>query len=444
MNYPTWTLEGLGSGWVIGLIAIFHVFISHFAVGAGLFLPITEYFARKNNRQDVLDFLHHHTRFFLILTAVFGVSSGVGIWFSISLVQPEATASLIRTFVFAWGMEWVVFLVEVVSLIFYYYGWDRMQPEIHQKIGWIYAVTAFLSLVIINGILTFMLTPGSWVETRSFWDGIFNPTYLPSLFLRALVALSLAGLWGIYQSSKLDRESPLRTWLLRYSSRWLIPSYLIAGVVLFWYVQMIPGVSLDAMTLGISTAGAGNLSILTRVTMLVALLTVTIALLVLFGPFLNPTDFSRSKAVWLLVAGFIVTGCAEWSREVLRKPFAIRGFMYSNGLFVGDVERKLHQPFLEQAPWARLHTDLGAAMYRTQCSSCHTLHGYRALSGYLVDRDAESIYNFLLMLQKGDENPYRDIMPPVLGADEDLKALAAYLEKEARSLASETVSVQTE
>lgn len=430
MNYPTWTLEWLGSGWVIGLIAITHVFISHFAVGAGLFLPVTEYFARKHKRQDVLDFLHHHTRFFLILTAVFGASTGVGIWFSISLVQPEATASLIRTFVFAWGMEWVVFLVEVASLVFYYYGWDRMKPELHQRIGWIYAVTAFMSLVIINGILTFMLTPGTWIETRSFWGGFFNPTYAPSLILRALVCLSLAGLWGIYQASKLDREAPLRTWLLRYSSRWLIPSYLIAGFVMFWYVNMIPEVSLNAMTQGISTAGAGNLSVLTRVAMLVGLLTVTIALLVLFGPYLNPTDFSKSKAAWLLVAGFIVTGCAEWSREVLRKPYAIRGFMYSNGLFAHDVSRKMGQPFLEQAPWAKHHPNLGMAMFKTQCSSCHTLHGYRALSGYLKGRDAESIYIFLETLQKGNENPYREIMPPVLGTPDDLKALAAYLESE--------------
>lgn len=438
MNYPSWTIDGLGSGWVIGLIAITHVFISHFAVGAGLFLPVTEYFARKHGRQDVLDFLRHHTRFFLILTAVFGASSGVGIWFSISLVQPAATASLIRTFVFAWGIEWMVFLVEVVSLIFYYYGWEKMKPELHQKIGWIYAITAIGSLFVINGILTFMLTPGSWLETRSFWGGFFNPTYAPSLILRILVCLALAGLWGIFQASRMDRENPLRTWLLRYSSRWLIPSYLVAGFVMFWYIEMVPAESLDAMTEGISGAGAGNLSILTRVAMLVGLMTVTIALMVLFGPYLNPTDFSTSKAVWLLVAGFVVTGAAEWSREVLRKPFAIRGFMYSNGLYYQDVEDKLKRPFLDHAPWAKLHPDVGTAMFKTQCASCHTLHGYRALSGFLKDRDEESIYLFLTMLQQGEENPYRFIMPPVLGTEDDLKALAAYLAREIEPGESET------
>jgi cytochrome bd-type quinol oxidase subunit 1 len=439
MNYPYWTIDGLGSGWIIGLIAITHVFISHFAVGAGIYLPVTEYFARKHGRQDVLDFLHHHTRFFLILTAVFGASTGVGIWFSISLVQPAATASLIRTFVFAWAMEWMVFLVEVASLVFYYYGWDKMKAEVHQKIGWIYAVTAFMSLFIINGILTFMLTPGSWLETRSFWGGFFNPTYFPSLFLRIMVTLALAGLWGIFQASRLDRENPLRTWLLRYSSRWLMPSYLLAGFFMFWYVQMIPEESLNAMIGGISGAGAGNLSILTRIAMLVGLLTVTIALMVLFGPYLNPTDFSAKKALWLLVAGFIVTGAAEWSREVLRKPFAIRGFMYSNGLLAQDVGQKLKQPFYEHAPWARLESDTGAAMFRAQCSSCHTLNGYRALTGYLTGRDEESIYNFLTMLQKGEENPYRFIMPPVLGAEEDLKALAAFLARQVQN-GAETAS----
>ena len=42
MNYPFWDIPHLGSGWVIGLIAIFHVMISQFAVGGGLYLPMAE------------------------------------------------------------------------------------------------------------------------------------------------------------------------------------------------------------------------------------------------------------------------------------------------------------------------------------------------------------------------------------------------------------------
>ena len=42
MNYPFWDIPYLGSGWVIGLIAIFHVMISQFAVGGGFYLPLAE------------------------------------------------------------------------------------------------------------------------------------------------------------------------------------------------------------------------------------------------------------------------------------------------------------------------------------------------------------------------------------------------------------------
>ena len=42
MNYPFWDIPHIGSGWVIGMIAIYHVMISQFAVGGGLFLPMAE------------------------------------------------------------------------------------------------------------------------------------------------------------------------------------------------------------------------------------------------------------------------------------------------------------------------------------------------------------------------------------------------------------------
>ena len=50
MNYPFWDIPYLGSGWVIGIIAIFHVMISQFAVGGGLYLPLAERKALREGR----------------------------------------------------------------------------------------------------------------------------------------------------------------------------------------------------------------------------------------------------------------------------------------------------------------------------------------------------------------------------------------------------------
>ena len=118
MNYPFWNVPHIGSGWVIGLIAIFHIMISHFAVGGGLYLPLAERKARREGRQDWLAILQGHSKFFLVLTGVFGAVSGVGIWFSIGLANPEATSTLIHNFVFGWAIEWVFFMVELSTALY--------------------------------------------------------------------------------------------------------------------------------------------------------------------------------------------------------------------------------------------------------------------------------------------------------------------------------------
>ena len=46
---------------------------------------------------------------FIITTAI-GAMTGVGIWFSVSLVSPTSIVSLIRVFYWAWFMEWIVFV----------------------------------------------------------------------------------------------------------------------------------------------------------------------------------------------------------------------------------------------------------------------------------------------------------------------------------------------
>src|ERR1035437_5506535 len=86
MNYPFWEIPILGSGWVIGIIAIFHMMIALFAVGGGLYLPMAERKAMQmpegQLRADWLNQLAGFSKFFLVLTAVFGTISGVGIWFA--------------------------------------------------------------------------------------------------------------------------------------------------------------------------------------------------------------------------------------------------------------------------------------------------------------------------------------------------------------------------
>ena len=120
MNYPVWGLPA--PGLLVAAVAILHVFISHFAVGGGLFLVLAEAKARRERDDALLGFVRALSRGFILLTLVLGALTGVGIWFTIALVQPQATSALVTTFVWAWAIEWTFFPTEIAPPMVYYYG----------------------------------------------------------------------------------------------------------------------------------------------------------------------------------------------------------------------------------------------------------------------------------------------------------------------------------
>jgi cytochrome d ubiquinol oxidase subunit I len=446
MNYPFWEIPYLGSGWVIGIIAIFHMMIALFAVGGGLYLPMAERKAMRmpegQLRADWLKQLASHSKFFLILTGVFGTISGVGIWFAIGLTHPEATSTLIHNFVFGWAMEWVFFIVELSTIAVYYYTWDRIDPKLHLTVGWVYAFASAFTLIIINGILTFMLTPGdTWLavagtghEASKFWYAFYNPTYWPSLFLRACVCCSLAGIWALITASRIDgdKQPELKTSLVQWSVKWLVPSFVATPFLLIWYLWMVPASQQALLTLGIDTIGSGTFSIITRIALLIIVTSATIVGVAYFLAYRNPIDFNLSHAMAVLLLALIATGAGEYSREMLRKPYVISSWMYSNGVRVPYVSRINQEGYLAHSEWtwngSTTSYSRGEAIFRGECGSCHTLSGYRPLRTLLAGRDRANIGSFIAMLHEyKPDSPYRRFMPPMVGTKQDVDDLTGYL-----------------
>jgi cytochrome bd-type quinol oxidase subunit 1 len=447
MNYPFWNIPNLGSGWVIGIIAIFHVMISQFAVGGGLFLPVAEWKAMRMGDKKVANAwskqLASHSRFFLQVTGIYGTVSGVGIWFAIGLTHPEATSTLIHNFVFGWAIEWVFFLIELTTITVYYYTWDRIDPKLHLAVGWVYAASSFCTLFIINGILTFMLTPGStWLavagtgnEASKFWNAFFNPTFWPSLLLRCCVCASLAAIWALVTSSRIDgdKDPALKSSLVQWSVKWLVPSFVATPFLLMWYLFMVPESQRALLTLGIDTINAGTFSTVTRMSLIIIITSATIIGVAYFLAYRNPTDFNLSHAMAILLLALMATGAGEYSREMLRKPYVIGHWMYSNGVRVSYVNRFNAQGYIANTNWiwndaVNSSYSRGEAIFRGECGSCHTLDGYRPLRKLLDGRDAPGIRNFVVMLHENKpDSPYRRFMPPMTGNDQDINDLTNYL-----------------
>lgn len=427
MQYPIWEVPVLGGGMVIAIIAIVHVVIAHFAVGAGLFVAVTETMAIRQNKPLLIRFLKDFSWFLILISFVLGALTGVGIWFSISLVSPEATSALIHQYVWGWATEWVFFLVEIVAGYIYYYTWDRLEPKKHLIIGWIYAVAAFMSLVIINGILTFMLTPGDWLQTRDFWDGFFNPTYWPSLVLRTISAFSLAAIFvAIAANTAKGYTREERHEIITQGALWLVPMALMIPVSI-WYFALVPPEARELIQ---------GRAIAMTLFFLFGLATSTlIGFYAYFGLILRKRYINLETAILIGMIAFIATGAMEFVREGIRKPFVIREYLYSNGFMVEDRERLDQQGVLPSAPWVAvalsgsestidtLDASLrGKAIYRAQCYRCHTLDGVNGIIPLIKGWPEPSIRHSL-------ENLHIEqyFMPPFMGPEEDLNAITQYL-----------------
>ncbi|MGL6195977.1 MAG: c-type cytochrome [Thermoguttaceae bacterium] len=466
MHYPWWYVPILTSPMLIAFIAVVHVIVSHYAVGGGILIAIENSHALRKNDSKYRDYWKKHTQFFVLLTVAFGAITGVGIWWTIGLASPLATEMLIRTFVFGWAIEWVFFVVEIVAAFAIYYYWDRLPPKTHKIIAWIYAIAAWISLVLITGITAFMLNSkglmSDWNEmaNNNFWFAFFNVQFIPQTIIRTGGALVLSTLY-VYTHATWTLRKPEDSELLIHVVR-RMSQPLIAGIVLF-----LVGVAL----------WFGNLSEVSRVVIeraavlniflgLMVGLTAVIIGLTVFGPIMNPKSVNLGFAVSLCIFGVAALGIAEFVREAVRKPYIVDGVVLGNQIYANEVELGRESGgYLQSGLWTELYLhklypqaaksdhanpandtsasgttfqyaidprgldpetriEIGRAIFMYHCNDCHAdKHGYSALGPLFFGETREAIAKRVKHLNEPTIS-----MPPWCGTDTDAELLAEYLE----------------
>jgi len=440
VDYPIWDLA-MGGGVLIGIVAIAHVVVSHFAVGGGIVIALAETLAVGRRDRAMRDLAKRSSWMLVLVSTVFGAISGVGIWVTIGLVAPAATSALIHTYVWGWATEWAFFVLEVAMALAMVATWEKVRPRTHLWLSWLYAFAAFASLVIIQGILAFMLTPGRWLQTRSFWDGFFNPSYLPGLALRTGVCLLLAGVYMTLAALR-EPDPASRARLVR----WLAGVEVVGALVAYggyrWWEAALPET--------VRAAFAGGKALLPALAATRSLALWALAAVLAFAVLaaIAPRTQRWPVAAVALLAAFAVLGGYERLREGARKPFVIRDHMFSSGLLVSDIAALNETGVLARAGWATVGLPdtpegRGRAVFRAQCASCHTVDGYLGIRQLTAGADPDML-NGILMTMKGMGDAYIDaqakgqpvdtrtldypLMPPLVGSDEEVEALVAYLQ----------------
>lgn len=441
MHYPWWYVPFLTGPMLIAIVAVLHVLVAHYAVGGGLFLALETQYAYRTKNKAYLEYLKGHAWFFILLTVVFGAITGVGIWFTIGLASPLATATLIHTFVFGWAMEYVFFVIEIVAAFIFYYFWGRLAPKTHVQIGWIYAGSAWMSLLLITGITGFMLNPGGWPQNQTFWVGFFNPQLVPQTIARTGGAFLLASLYVYLHASIKVKDPALRDLIAKRSARpALLGSVLIVLGGLGWYL-FLPESAKAAL------AAAAVLNVLV---MLIFAITIAVFIMLYLGPYRHPGWLSPGFAILLFVLGTGAFSTGEYIREGVRKPYIVYNVVMSNQLLVNQIPEARQRGFLETGTWTRAwvasqypqvmrgsevdepkllalpeedQRRVGAVIFKYQCNNCHAATvGKSAVSHLMRGWRPELIRGVV-----GHLSEAHFLMPPWVGTDEEADVLTRYL-----------------
>ncbi|MGD0653730.1 MAG: cytochrome ubiquinol oxidase subunit I [Thermoguttaceae bacterium] len=440
MHYPWWYVPHLTAPMLIAVIATVHVLVSHYAVGGGLFLAVELGYAYRVKDRDYLAYLKRHAGFFILLTVVFGAITGVGIWWTIALASPLATELLIRTFVFGWATEWVFFVLELASAFIVYYCWGKLAEKTHVTMAWIYALAAWISLVLITGITAFMSNPGDWLDKRDFWTAFFNPQFIPQTIARTGGALLLTSLYVYFHASLAIKDCRLRDMIGSRSARPALAGAIMVTVGgLGWYL-FLPE-SAKAILLGVA-----SLNILIA---LIFALTIITFFLLYFGPYRNPGWPSPGFAGALFLFGLAAFSTGEFIREAVRKPYVIYNVVLGNQIQPDEVPKLRNQGYLEGGVWTKafvaknypqtisqgsieenrlleLHAadriGLGKTLFQYHCNDCHAgAVGYSAVGPLLRGRSREQVRSLIELLDS------YVFMPPWAGTSDEAELLTDYL-----------------
>ncbi len=420
--YPVNDYGPLMPGLVMAAVAIVHVFLAQFAVGGGILLCYFQWLAMTDRSRNARTFVHGYFKVLVLISFVLGALTGVGIWFTSIQVSAATIGEMVFQFHWIWATEWTFFCLEVVAGYCFYRYHRQLSDRACLTLLVLYAVAAWMSLFWINGILSWQLTPGEWLNTRAVADGFFNPGFWPSLFFRSIVCVTLAALVGcivVNLIPNLDREGQQE--LINKAAHLMTPM-LAMPFLGAWFLYTMPADS-RGWVLGGSPA-----------MMLFFLISVGASVAIggyaLIGLWFQKLYVNGATATLLLLLAFGATAGGEFVREGSRKPYSVRYILYSNSIRPEDVAALRVHGSVTDDPFPVVHEKqlpdetitLGAKVFRRQCAVCHTLEGSSAVAHLTGSWDPDQMRMNIAKLQQT-----KPFMPPFAGTADELEALVQYI-----------------
>ena len=428
-----------GGRLIIGLIASLHVLINHpLAVGVYPILTYLEWSAFNNKNKDLDNLAYKITFIVFIVTTSVGALSGVGIWVTTALFSPFAIGSLLRVFFWGWFAEWLVFISEVILIMWWFLAWNNSDRDDdtkvkHIRIGIALSIMSWLTMALIVTVLGFMMKPGEWNQTRALWDAMTNPLYLPQLGFRTFFSLMTGAIFIWFASFFFTKnQDALRNWLVYRLSFVTLFSLLMTLGFGIWYWSRIPVVMQANSSVALLTQEFAGWH-----SQFYWLLAITVFgfLIVSLGGIFFSKRIPRYALLIPTFMGIWLLGHFERSREFMRKPWVIGEYLYSSGIRKEELAFFQEKGILPYATFvshrevtAENKIEAGKDVFMLTCSRCHATLGINGIINKFhrlygdKDWDPDAMAAFIRSMHAS-----RSFMPPFPGNNAELDALVAYV-----------------
>lgn len=435
--YPTFYVPYIGSAWVMGIIGVIHVVASHTSVGASFLFAALETKAYRDDEPQIMVFIKRYGVFLLVFSYIIGSITGPGIWYAITVASPRGVSGLIHNFVWVWAAEWVFFTVEVIGVYALVYLIGKVDKLTHLKLTWSFALASWATMLLIVGILSFMMWPGSenWYQTGSTNDAFYNINFFAHLGVRTGSMFVMAAVVGFLVAAGIKDPD-----LKRSVVRIIAPIGLLGGffsvMMFFYYLRTLP----DNATVLLNSYLVPQYG----KAMIFVFLATTAYLLFVWW---KPQWLKLGIAVpMFLVISVLGVWPEERMRETMRKPYVAGQYIYSNQVLArdvpgkgieGEVDKIAEKGLLQLHPFIpeQLRTitpenklQVGEVLAKVACANCHALEPGAPLRN-IPDKfhgatDEDLIAAFIGGPLKHGAIPY---MPRIDLPQPEVDAIAAYI-----------------
>ena len=171
-------LAAIGARSLLWLVAQIHLYFAAFVLGAPIFIVVCEWLGRRRGDQRY-ERLARETMKVVAIAYSFTALSGAAFAFVLMGPFHEVATYLLDQMAPVFAVYGGLFFVETALMYLYWYSWESLAERkgLHLSIGIALNVAGTATMVMMNAVGSFMLTPPENPEQASLWSLINNDTF---------------------------------------------------------------------------------------------------------------------------------------------------------------------------------------------------------------------------------------------------------------------------